>query len=75
MTKYRDLNGDSNVSAYKIGGDSITVQFADGSRYLYTVLSVGQSNLMTMIALAQEGRGLNGFISRVAKNRYAKKVI
>jgi hypothetical protein len=74
MTKYGDLNGDSNVSAYDIGQDSITVQFADGACYLYTAQSVGLSNLNTMITLARAGRGLNGFISRVVKSRYDRKL-
>jgi len=53
--------------------DAIEVTFGDGSRYLYTVASVGRDNLNKMIQLAQAGQGLNSFINRVVRKMYARK--
>lgn len=38
MERYKNLGGDSGVSDYKIGDDSITVQFSTGEIYLYTLV-------------------------------------
>src|SRR5687767_12090776 len=35
METYKNLGGDSNINAYDIGDDSITVRFNDGGTYLY----------------------------------------
>ena len=41
MERYRNLGRDSNVAAFEIGNGSITVEFNDGSQYLYTNESAG----------------------------------
>lgn len=74
MTRYMNLNGDSGVAGYELGADSITVYFKDGAAYLYTWASAGASNTVHMTELAVGGRGLNRFISRVARKRYARKL-
>jgi hypothetical protein len=53
---------------------SITVQFSGGDRYLYTTDSAGAANLAEMQRLAASGHGLSSFISRVIRNRYARKL-
>ncbi|MBI5842213.1 MAG: hypothetical protein HZB19_19170 [Chloroflexi bacterium] len=73
MVTYRNSGGDSNVRAFEIGGDSITVQFGDGSIYVYTYQSAGRDNIERMKALAIAGRGLNSFIMRYVKMAYASK--
>jgi hypothetical protein len=73
MVTYRNLGGDSNVRAFEIGSDSITVQFGDGSFYLYTYRSAGQGNIEQMKVLAMAGRGLNSFIMLHAKYGYERK--
>jgi len=74
MERYKNLGGDSNVFAYEIGDDWIKVQFRDGSVYLYTYQSTGNSAIERMKALAINGHGLNSYISRFIKRRYASKV-
>jgi hypothetical protein len=74
MERYKNLSGDSVVVAYEIGSDSITIQFRDGSVYLYNYQSAGSSNVEHMKALAISGQGLNSFINRVVKKKYASKL-
>lgn len=74
MDRYKNLGGNSNVVAYEIGLDSITVQFGDGSVYLYTTQSAGSANIAEMHCLANAGQGLNSFISRVVKKGYSRKM-
>lgn len=70
---YKNLNGDSNVAAYEADSDSITVQFGDGSIYVYTYRSAGASNVEHMKRLAAGGRGLNSFINTAVRKLYASK--
>jgi hypothetical protein len=74
MEHYKNLGGDSGVTAYEIGDDFIKVQFRDGSLYLYNYQSAGRSNIEHMKELAIAGRGLNSFISKVVKKAYASKL-
>ncbi|BCW94642.1 MAG: hypothetical protein WHS44_10080 [Fimbriimonadales bacterium] len=73
MERYADLSGQSGVAAYEIGDDYIRVQFKDGSVYLYTYESAGREHIETMKALACKGEGLNGYINRCVRKRYARK--
>lgn len=74
MERYRNLGGDSGVVAYDIGEDSITVEFSDGSVYLYTYQSAGGHNIEQMKELAVAGRGLNSFINKYVRKQYASKL-
>ncbi|MBI5204699.1 MAG: hypothetical protein HZA11_07270 [Nitrospirae bacterium] len=74
MERYKNLGGSSGVAAYEVGDDSIKVQFDDGSLYLYNYQSAGSNDIEQMKRLAIAGRGLNSFISRVVKKRYASKL-
>ena len=74
MAQYQNLGGDSGIVAYEIGADSITVEFRDGSQYLYTYVSTGANDIEQMKSLAQAGQGLNGFISSHVRKRYAQKL-
>lgn len=71
MERYNNLGGDSGVAAYEIGTDFIKVQFKTGSIYLYTYGSAGSSNIETMKMLAMSGEGLNSFIGRTVRDKYA----
>lgn len=73
MEIYKNLGGNSNVSAFKIDNESITVRFNDGRHYLYSYQSTGRTNIEHMKSLAIGGHGLNGFISKVVKTNYASK--
>lgn len=74
MTRYANLAGNSPITAYEITGDSITVEFDSAHTYMYTYASTGKKNIEQMKNLAIAGRGLSTFISRVVKERYAKKI-
>jgi hypothetical protein len=73
MPQYANRNGNSGVAAYKIGNDSICVEFSTGARYLYTYASAGAANIETMKELAIQGSGLNSFINKVVRKNYASK--
>lgn len=74
MERYKNLGGNSNVVAYEIGAGDITVQFGDGSVYLYTNQSAGAASINEMHRLARAGQGLNSYIGRVVKKGYARKI-
>ena len=74
MERYKNLRGNSGVTAYEFGTNSITVQFNDGSVYLYNNMSAGLSNIETMKSLAASGFGLNSFIMTHVKKGYAAKL-
>jgi hypothetical protein len=74
MDIYKNLGRNSSVRAYEIGNDSITVQFSDGTVYLYTYQSAGQNNIEKMKALAIAGRGLNSYIMLHVKKAYAARL-
>ena len=74
MERYKNLGGDSGVTSYEIGHESITVQFNDGAAYLYTSQSAGAANIAEMQRLAGLGQGLNSFIRRFVRKGYARKL-
>lgn len=74
MERYKNFGGNSGVSAYEIGNDSITVQFSTGSVYLYTSESAGRDNIEKMKSLAVAGQGLNSYISKYVKKGYESKL-
>jgi len=74
MEPYKNLGGDSGISAYDIGTGSITVYFQDGSAYLYNSIKPGTSAVNEMIRLARNGSGLNSYISRIIKKNYYRKI-
>lgn len=74
MKPYRNLSGRSGVRAYQLGLDAISVEFADGSVYLYTRASAGSAAIAHMQALAEAGRGLATYINRHVGERYAERL-
>jgi len=74
MQRYRDIDGDSGVSAYETGPDSIAVQFKGGAVYLYTYESTGRTTIETMKQLAANGDGLSTYISKHVGAAYASKL-
>jgi hypothetical protein len=73
MEQYRDSDGDSGVAEYENGPDYIRVKFSNGSVYLYTYTSAGSNNIEEMKRRAVAGDGLNAFINKNVRKRYAKK--
>ncbi len=74
MERYKNNNGNSGVTGYEISDNSISVQFSDGSIYLYDNTKPGKSSVDHMKALAQKGSGLNSYISTTIKKGYSKKI-
>ena len=74
MERYKNLGGDSGVVGYEIGDTFIEVQFSDESVYLYDYQSAGSDNIEEMKRLATAGRGLNSFINRAVRKKYASKL-
>jgi hypothetical protein len=74
MERYKNLGGNSDVIAYEIENESIAVQFNDSAIYLYNYRSAGEVNIEKMKTLAVAGRGLNSFIMKQARKRYAAKL-
>jgi hypothetical protein len=74
MQRYKNHSGESGVVAYDIDAGSITIQFRNGERYLYTEDSAGAANVARMQELARAGRGLSGFISQHVHDGYARKL-
>jgi hypothetical protein len=73
MQRYRNHSGKSGVRAYDIDAGSITIEFTNGERYLYTEDSAGAANVAKMQALAQAGHGLSTFISQHVHDLYARR--
>ena len=75
MTPYKNLNGDSNIDAYEITDDSITVRFNSGNirNYLYTNRKPGEITVKRMKTLAVQGHGLNSYISTSVKSNFERK--
>ena len=75
MTPYKNIRGNSNVESYEIEDDSITVRFKSGRfrNYLYTYQRPGQAIVERMKSLANQGYGLNSYISTTVRSRFARK--
>ena len=73
MESYKDIDGDSGISAYEAGDGFIRIMFKDSSVYLYTNNSAGEENIDCMKRLAISGDGLNSFINKNVKKRYESK--
>lgn len=74
MERYANRGGDSGVISYALGQGQITVQFSDGSQYLYNSQCPGAAAVAEMQRLAVAGVGLNSYINRVIRKSYAQKL-
>lgn len=74
MTKYSNKGQDSGISMYEIRDDGIAVQFSTGAIYLYTNASAGVTNIEEMKKLAIRGEGLNSFIMKHVRTKFAAKL-
>ena len=73
MQQYANLSGCSGVSAFELLDDGIRVQFRSGDVYTYTIRSAGSSNIVQMIELAKDGRGLSTYISQNCRELFESK--
>ena len=74
MKRYKNLSGNSEVAAYEIAKDSVTVGFTTCAAYIYSDQSAGKSNISQMKSLALAGKGLSTFINANVKERCARKI-
>ncbi|RZJ60748.1 MAG: hypothetical protein EOO45_24080 [Flavobacterium sp.] len=73
MNPYKNLEGNSGVTAYKIAAESIAVEFNHDSVYLYTYTSAGKGVIEKMKKLAESGKGLSTYISQKAKDKFESR--
>jgi hypothetical protein len=74
MENYGNAEHTSGVKAYEVGHHSIILEFTNGDKYLYTYQSAGKEVVDYMVQLAQEGKGLNSYVSRRVRAAYAEKL-
>jgi hypothetical protein len=74
MERYKNLNGNSGVTAYKTCNDSIEVKFNNNTVYRYTYTSAGKRIIEKMKKLAKSGRGLSSYISRIVQKKFEKQL-
>ena len=74
MPLYRNLNGNSGVHSYELGGTEINpgrvddpewieVRFMDGMTYRYTRKRLGDWTFDVLVGHARVGQGLNAYIN------------
>ncbi len=75
MAPYKNLSGRSGVLSYEITGYSILVVFKSGRfrNYLYNNQRPGEQVVNRMKQLAEQGHGLNSYISTTVKTRFSRK--
>lgn len=73
MNEYRNLSGDSGVTAYAFGPGYIRVRFIDGEIYEYTHKSAGKKAIEDMQRLAVAGKGLSTYISQHVREKYESR--
>lgn len=73
MLPYRNLDGNSGVTAYEIGADFIRVEFNSSNVYRYTYANSNRRNVEEMKRLAEAGAGLATFINEHVGELYASR--
>ncbi len=75
MKIYKDINGDSGISAYDYGDDWIKVYFKRGGIYEYRASKIGELHISEMKRLADTGDGLNAYIIKnpAVRNGWSSK--
>ena len=74
MKRYRNLEGNSGVTAYECGDGFIRIRFVNGDTYEYTDKATGPGHITNMQQLARAGRGVATYVSRFVHDDYARKL-
>ena len=74
MKPYGNRSGGSGVVAYEIEDRAILIRFQGGDTYRYTYERTGQFEVEKMKRLAESGKGLSSYISRMVGDRYDEKL-
>jgi hypothetical protein len=72
---YKNLSGKSNVVSYETTDSSIHIVFRSGAHrnYLYDQSRPGKAMVDRMKILAEQGSGLNSYITEVVRKSFARK--
>jgi hypothetical protein len=73
MENYANKSGKSGISEYEICKEYIRVKFRDGHIYRYGYSHPGREKVEYMKKLAENGIGLNSYISKYIKKDYEEK--
>lgn len=73
MERYGNRGGDSGVVGYEIEPGAIVIAFKDGWKYLYDGTRPGAPIVSQLQQLARAGHGLNSYLTKVVKGRFARK--
>lgn len=74
MKRYRNLDGNSGVTAFECGDGFIRVRFVNGETYEYTNEATGREHIANMQQLAKAGCGLATYVSRFVHDDHARKL-
>ena len=74
MVRYKNLSRTSGIARFEFDADSITIEFEDGSTYLYDSEKPGRHEVEQMKVLARAGKGLCEYINKHVRSRYACKL-
>ena len=74
MTPYKDLSGNSGVTAFEIRETAIVIRFKHGGSYLYDYQIPGRADVEEMKRLAVNGRGLATYINKRVRKRFVRKL-
>lgn len=73
MTPYKNLSGNSGVTAYKLQEEGIYVQFQKEAVYYYSHAAPGKEHVDRMKELAEQGKGLATYISQNIRGNFDHK--
>jgi hypothetical protein len=73
MHRYKNIDGDSGITAYEGGAVFLRVEFDHRAIYRWTYASAGRQHVEAMKILAARGDGLNAYINRFVKKLYARR--
>lgn len=73
MTSYKNLNGNSGVTAYQIQEEGIYVRFQNDVTYYYSYAAPGKEHVEKMKELAEQGKGLSTYISQKVRGNFDHK--
>jgi hypothetical protein len=74
MTSINQNTHNFTVVGYDIFDDRVTLEFSDGSKYLYTYSSAGISNVEKMKLFANQTEDLSNFVNTTVKDLYLLKL-
>jgi len=72
MELYKNL--EAGVRKFEFDSSSITIEFTDGSAYVYNSRKPGYQHVRNMQILAKKGYGLTTYINKYVRENYALKI-